>query len=221
MKYSALPKEENPKHRIREVGGKALTNAEMLALALFIGDSDQSEKLADLYREYGGLSKIPRHRIMEIKGLGESCADAIQAIVEIVRREISLEKPERPSIHVPADAAELVMYDMRKLEVEQMRVIVLNTKNEVIKISTVVQGSVNSAQIRIGELFREAIRENANAIILVHNHPSGDPTPSPEDVAVTRSAVSAGKNLDIDVLDHLVIGAGRFVSLREKGLGFN
>jgi DNA repair protein RadC len=109
---------------------------------------------------------------------------------------------------------------MQALEQEEMRVVILNTKNAVLKVHTAYKGSLNTAVIRIAEIFKEAIRLNAAAVIAVHNHPSGDPTPSAEDVCVTRQLVEAGKLLNIDVLDHLVIGQSRWVSLKERGLGF-
>ena len=107
------------------------------------------------------------------------------------------------------------------LEQEQLRVILLDTKNRLLATPTIDEGSLNTSLIRVGELFREAIRTNCASLIVLHNHPSGDPTPSPEDVAVTRQIVDAGKLLDVDVLDHLVIGRQRFVSLKERGLGFD
>ena len=99
--------------------------------------------------------------------------------------------------------------------------ILLDRRNRVLEVVEVYKGSVNSSQVRVGELFKDAIRTNSSAIIVVHNHPSGDPTPSPDDVAVTRAIVQAGKLLDIDVLDHMVIGQGKWVSLKERGLGFS
>jgi len=132
-----------------------------------------------------------------------------------------LETPdERQSIHSPADAAALVQFEMSVLEQEELHVILLDNRNRVLKIERVYRGSVNTSQVRVGELFKAAVRSNAPALIVVHNHPSGDPTPSPDDVAVTRAIVSAGKLLDVDVLDHLVIGRGSYVSLKERGLGF-
>jgi DNA repair protein RadC len=112
------------------------------------------------------------------------------------------------------------MYEMSALEQEELRVISLNTRNRVLRIDTIYRGSVNASQVRVGELFKSAIRSAATAIIVAHNHPSGDPTPSPDDVDVTRVIVEAGKLLDIEVLDHLIIGTGRYVSLKERGLGF-
>jgi DNA repair protein RadC len=127
---------------------------------------------------------------------------------------------ERPSIHSPADIAALVQYEMSALEQEELRVILLDTRNSVMDVVMVYKGSLNSSQVRVGELFKEAIRRNAAAVILIHNHPSGDPEPSPDDVAVTRAIVEAGKLMDIHILDHIVIGAGRYVSLKERRLGF-
>jgi DNA repair protein RadC len=112
------------------------------------------------------------------------------------------------------------MSEMSMLEQEHLRLILLDTKNRVLGTPTIYQGSLNTSLIRVGELFREAIRANSASLILLHNHPSGDPTPSPEDVAVTRQIAEAGKLLDIEVLDHLIIGQQRYVSLKERGLGF-
>ncbi len=120
----------------------------------------------------------------------------------------------------PEDVANLLLAEMGLLQQEQLRVILLNTKNQVLGITEVYKGNVNTSLIRAGELFREAVRENCPAIIVVHNHPSGDPTPSPEDGKITEQIVEAGKLLNIEVLDHIVIGQQNYVSLREKGLGF-
>jgi DNA repair protein RadC len=219
MKYSDLPRNENPHTRIRELGGPSLSNSEALALAFWLNDTETASQLAALYSEFGGLSKIPRHRIMEIKGMGEKYADAVQAVVEIVRREVTAEVVYRHRIHSPADIAAIVSYEMGALENEELRVMLLNTRNEVLRVVTAVKGSANGASVRISELFREAIRENATSIVILHNHPSGDPSPSPQDISLTRAAVEAGKNLDIDVLDHLVIGGQRqYVSMKERGL---
>ncbi|HMV30220.1 MAG TPA: DNA repair protein RadC, partial [Anaerolineales bacterium] len=143
-----------------------------------------------------------------------------KAAIELGRR-LTLETPqERPAINSPADAAALIQYEMSALEQEHLRVILLDRRNRVLEVVEVYKGSVNSSQVRVGELFKDAIRANASAIIVAHNHPSGDPTPSPDDVAVTRAIVQAGKLLDVDVLDHLVIGQAKWVSLKERGLGF-
>lgn len=127
---------------------------------------------------------------------------------------------ERPSINSPADAADLLKPFIGNLDHEELWVIVLDRRNRVIQLVRLYQGSVNSSQVRIGEVFRQAIIEQASAIIIAHDHPSDDPTPSPDDVAVTRAIVQAGKLLDIDVLDHIVVCSDRHVSLKERGLGF-
>jgi DNA repair protein RadC len=137
--------------------------------------------------------------------------DALGALLRPVPRE---------QISAPADIAALLLVEMGYLPQEQFRVVCLNTKNHVQTIATVYQGTINSSAVRIAEVFAEALRRRSAAIIMAHNHPSGDPTPSPEDIAVTRQIVEAGRLLDVDVLDHLVIGQGRWVSLREKRLGF-
>ncbi len=128
---------------------------------------------------------------------------------------------ERPTINSPADAADLLKPFVSNLEHEELWILLLNRRNSVIQLVRLYQGSVNSSQIRVGEVFRQAIIEQASAIVICHNHPSNDPTPSPDDVAVTRAIVQAGKLLDVDVLDHLIVCNDRFVSLKERGLGFS
>lgn len=128
---------------------------------------------------------------------------------------------ERPTINNPKDAADLLNCFIGMLDHEEMWVINLDTRNRVMSLVALYRGSVNSSQVRVGELFRQAIAENAPAIIVAHNHPSGDPTPSPDDVAVTRAIVNAGMLLDINVLDHVVLARGNYVSLKERGLGFS
>jgi len=142
------------------------------------------------------------------------------AAFEIGRRLVQLQPTERPQVRSPADLANLLMSSMNTLEQEQLNVVLLNTKNRVMGNKEVCCGSLNSATIRVAEIYREPIRQNAAAIILVHNHPSGDPSPSPEDVRLTAAAREAGELLDIELLDHLIIGRQAFVSLRERGLGF-
>jgi DNA repair protein RadC len=127
---------------------------------------------------------------------------------------------ERPIINSPSDIAALVECEMENLDHEELVIIAMDRRNKVLQIIKLYKGSVSSSQVRIGEIFRDAIRLNASAICLIHNHPSGDPTPSPEDVQMTRAVVQAGKLLNIDVLDHVVIGRERFISLKERGLGF-
>jgi DNA repair protein RadC len=127
----------------------------------------------------------------------------------------------RMQIKSPADVAGLLLFELGYLDQEQLRTVLLDTKNRVQSIPTIYQGSLNASMVRVGELFRAALQWNSAALIIVHNHPSGDPTPSPEDVLLTRKIVEAGKLLDVEVLDHLVIGHGKYISMRERGLGFS
>lgn len=127
---------------------------------------------------------------------------------------------EREQIRSPGDAAALLMVEMSHLDQEELRTLLLDTKSRLLGISTVYRGSLNSSMVRIGEVYKEALRVNSAAIIVAHNHPSGDPAPSPEDVLVTHQIVEAGRLLDIECLDHLVIGQGKWVSMREQRLGF-
>jgi DNA repair protein RadC len=176
-----------------------------------------------LLKTFGGISGLHRADFDEVcnqHGIGQAKAAQIKAALELGHR-LSIESPEdRKAIHSPQDAADLVKYAMSALEQEDLWVMLLDTRNRVLRIDTIYRGSLNSSQVRVGELFKNAIRRAAAAIIVVHNHPSGDPTPSPDDVAVTRAIVQAGKLLDIEVLDHLIIGSGQYVSLKERGLGF-
>jgi len=127
---------------------------------------------------------------------------------------------ERPAIHSPLDGFNILQPFMIALDQEELWTLNLDTRNRVMSVVQIYKGSVNMSQVRISEIFRQAIIDNSPAIVISHNHPSGDPTPSPDDVAITRGIVQAGKLLDISVLDHLVLGGGRYISLKERGLGF-
>ncbi len=221
-----LSEGDRPRERLASLGAQALTTAELIAILLRVGVPGESAVQVGqrLLRHFGGISGLHRASFEEIcaqHGIAKAKASQIKAAIELGRR-LTLEKSdEKPSIHSPADAAALVQYEMSALDQENLRVMLLNTRNRVLGILDVYRGSLNSSQVRVGELFRGAIQKNAAAIIIVHNHPSGDPTPSPDDVALTRSVVEAGRLLDIEVLDHLVIGLGRWVSLKERRLGFS
>jgi DNA repair protein RadC len=221
-----LHDDERPRERLRNLGPQALSNAELIAILLRVGVPGENavqvgQRLLQAFGGITGIHRAPFDELLRQHGLGEAKAAQIKAAIELGRR-LTLESPEeRPTINAPSDAAHLVLYEMQALEQEHLRVLLLDRRNRVIEIIDLYRGSVSSSQIRVGEIFREAVRKNASAIIVAHNHPSGDPTPSPDDVAVTRAILQAGKLLDIDVLDHLVIGQGRWVSLKERGLGFS
>ena len=217
--------DDRPRERLQRQGGQALSNPELLAILLGTGVPglnavQLAETLLDEYGGLPGLHKAGYEDLVKTNGIGPAKAAQLSAAIELGRR-LAVALPEkRPAIQSPEQAAELVMYEMGALSQEHLRVLLLDTRNQLIRIVEVYQGSLNTSLIRVGEIFRDAVRANAAAVIVVHNHPSGDPTPSPEDIAVTRAMVEAGQLLDIEVLDHLVIGTGRFVSLKSKGLGF-
>ncbi len=179
-----LASSERPRERLAKLGPQALSNAELLAILLRVGVQGENAVQVGrrLMQAFGGLSGLHRasyNEVCEQHGVGMAKASQIKAAIELGRR-MTLESPEeRPTINSPADAAMLVQYEMSALEQEHLRVLLLDTRNRVIDIVEVYQGSLNSSQVRVGELFRAAIRRNAAAIIVVHNHPSGDPTPSP------------------------------------------
>lgn len=220
-----LGNDERPRERLARLGPQALANSELLAILLRAGVPGENavqmgQRLLKIYGGISGLQRVTFTDLCNQHGIGEAKAAQIKAAIELGRR-LSLESPdERPLVNSPADAAALVAYEMAGLEQEHLRVILLDTRNRVLEIVEIYKGSVNSAQVNVGEIFKPAIRRNAPALILVHNHPSGDPTPSPDDVVVTRAAIQAGKLLDVDVLDHMIIGQGKWVSLKERGLGF-
>jgi DNA repair protein RadC len=220
-----LNESDRPRERLETLGPQALTNAELIAILLRVGVPGENavqvaQRLLNKFGGLTGLHRAPFKELTEQHGLGDAKAAQIKAAIELGRRLILENPEERPSINSPADAAALVQYEMSALEQEHLRVILLDRRNRVLETVELYKGSVSSSQVRVGEVFKEAVRKNASAVIVVHNHPSGDPTPSPDDVAVTRAIVQAGKLMDIDVLDHLVIGQGRWVSLKERGLGF-
>jgi DNA repair protein RadC len=156
-----------------------------------------------------------------VKGLGEAKAIEIKAALELGARLKLGDGSERPAVNSPDDAARLVVDEMSMFEQEHVRLLILDARNRVLDAPDVYVGSVHTAQVRVGELLKPAVRANASSIVLVHNHPSGDPSPSSADVALTRNVREAAKLLDIDFHDHVVIGGGRHVSMREHGMGFD
>jgi DNA repair protein RadC len=220
-----LPSSERPRERLLHYGAGALSSGELLAIILRTGVRDENvirvaQRLLASFGNLAGLAQANTAELMSEKGLGPAKVAQLKAALELGRRMLIQSPDERPQVRSPADAANLVMSEMALLEQENLRVMLLDTKNRVLDTPTIYVGSLNTSLIRVGELFREAIRANCASLIVLHNHPSGDPTPSPEDVAVTRQIVEAGKLLDVEVLDHLIIGQQRFVSLKERGLGF-
>jgi len=216
---------ERPRERLQALGPTGLSDAQLLAIVLQTGSAKESaldlaQRLLVTFKGLAGLARAAFSELCAQFGVGPAKASQVQAALELGRRLARAAPEDRPVVRSPADVAGLLMTEMGLLEQEQLRVIILNTKNHVLAQPIIYQGSVNTQVVRVAELFREAIRQNGAAIIVAHNHPSGDPTPSPEDTKITRQIVEAGKLLDIEVLDHLIIGHQRYVSLKERGLGF-
>ncbi len=213
--------EDRPALVLCDAEARAMSAADLLAGVLQTPDADRLAR--QILAAFDSMTALRRATAVELaRAVGNvALANRIKAAIEFSRRLLDAQDVERPKVSSPADAANLVMTDMRDLRVEHLRLILLDTRNNVLGTPTVYVGSINSISLRQGDLFRHALERNAAAMIVVHNHPSGDPNPSPEDVNVTRQLVAAGKLLDVDVLDHLVIGDGRYVSLKERNLGFD
>jgi DNA repair protein RadC len=220
-----MPSEERPRERLRDYGAGQLANAELIAILLRTGRTGENA-LAMANRvlaRFEGLNGIARASYTDLcseRGLSDAKACQLLAALELGRRAASLRPDDRRAISSPADVAAMMSPRLSGLDREHLQVVLLNTKNHIVGVQPVYVGSVNAAVVRPAEVFAEAVRRVCPAIVVVHNHPSGDPTPSPEDADTTKRLVAAGKLLDIDVLDHIVIGQGRFVSMRERRLGF-
>jgi len=225
LRIRELPAYERPRERLKESGPASLSNSELLAIILRTGTASENVLglAARVLTRFGGLSGLARASFGELcaeRGVGQAKAAQLKAALELGRRLVSTHPEERAVVRSPQDVANLLMAEMGFLDQEQLRVVLLNTKNQVISMPEIYRGSVSTSLIRTSEVFREAVRENCPAIIVVHNHPSGDPNPSSEDIEVTERIVETGKVLDIEVLDHLIIGQQRYVSLKERGVGF-
>jgi DNA repair protein RadC len=226
-RISDLDESERPRERLRSAGPASLSNAELLAILLRVGVTGESavqvgQRLLQEFKGIAGIHRAPLDELMKHKGIGAAKAAQIKAAIELGRRLSENPRDDRiTAIANPADAAALVSYDMQASEQEELKAILLDTRNQLIEVAAIYRGSVNTAQVRAADVFKQAVRRNATAVIVVHNHPSGDPTPSPDDIAVTRELIRAGELMDVKVLDHIVIGRGGYVSMKERGLGFS
>src|SRR5690625_5264213 len=222
IKMKDVPKSERPRERLLTYGESHLSNQEILAI--LIGSGTRSESVLDLSNRlimhFEGLKLLSDATIEEltsIKGIGNAKGVIILEAIELGRRIQQYKPAERYTIRSPEDGADYVMEDMRGLRQAHLVVLFLNTKNQIIHRQPIFVGSLNASIVHPREIFREAVRRSAASIICAHNHPSGDPAPSQEDIHVTRRLVEAGKIMGIELLDHLVIGHHSFVSLKEKG----
>ncbi|MGH2511937.1 MAG: RadC family protein [Candidatus Limnocylindrales bacterium] len=220
-----VPAAERPRERLALRGPGGLSSAELVALVWGTGARgmnavDLAEEALARHDGLTGLARASDTELAAIPGIGPARAAQLSAAFELGRRLLADWPSGRWTIRAPRDVADRLILQMGRLEREELRVVLLNTKNVVLRVATVYQGNVSSSLVRVGELYRDAVRLNASGLILVHNHPSGDPTPSPDDLHLTAEALAAGRLLDIELLDHLVIGHDAFVSLRERGVAF-
>ena len=222
MKLHYLPPQDHPVHRVAEAPAACNTTE---LLAALVGGPRQIEIAEDLLRQFGSLRAIVQASIEEIaetiRGIGMQTAARLISALELGKRLATEIEEPKPGIHCPKDIADLVQYEMGMLEQEELWVLLLNTRNRVIDIHKLYRGSKNQSTVLVGEIFRQAVRRNAAAVVVCHNHPSNVVDPSPEDVTLTRAIVEAGKLLDIQALDHLILGRTRWVSLKERKLGFS
>lgn len=221
LRISDLREENRPRERLINEGAQALSDGELLAVLL--GSGVKGKNAIDLgnqiLKELGGFSGIHRADIASIEdilGVGEAKAARIKAAVELGNRLAKENQVDQFTIRAPEDVVKLVGLELRGKEQEELWVLWLNVRNKVIGIDRLYRGSQDSSSVRVSEIFTRAIRNSAYAIILVHNHPSGESNESPEDVNITRSVVDAGKLLDVRVLDHIIIGQNDFTSIKKN-----
>ncbi|WP_129727880.1 MULTISPECIES: RadC family protein [Bacillaceae] len=215
-------KDDQPRERLLIEGVSSLSNTELLAVLLRTGTKEESvlALAGRILHHFDGLRMLKDATVEEltnINGIGIAKAAQLIAAFELGRRMVRIEYKERYSIRSPEDCANYMMEEMRFLQQEHFVCLYLNTKNQVMHRQTVFIGSLNASIVHPREVFREAFRRSAASIICLHNHPSGDPAPSREDIEVTKRLAECGKIMGVDLLDHIIIGEHRFVSLKEKG----
>jgi DNA repair protein RadC len=221
-----LPQGERPRERLESRGPQGLSAAELMGLVWAGGTRNVSatQMAEEALIRLDGLDGVARASLAELEqvpGVGRVRAAQLTAAFELGHRLLADWPAPRWTIRGPRDLADRLLLQMGRLEREELRVVLLNTKNAVLSAPTVYQGNVSTALVRVGELFRDAVRQHAAGIIVVHNHPSGDPSPSPDDLHLTAETVAAGRLLDVPVLDHLIIGHDAYVSLRDRGIAFD
>jgi DNA repair protein RadC len=219
-----FPTTERPRERLKSHGARALSSSELLAILLGSGSEGNSavrighDILASAHGSLRRLSSQPVASLTALAGVGNAKAVAIHAALELGRRMAAEEREDGVPVRGPRDVHEIFGQRLQDLPVEEFHVAILDSQHRLERDVTVTRGLLNSSLVHPREVFREAIAENAAAIILVHNHPSGDPTPSPDDRITTEQLVQAGRVLDIPVQDHIIIGRGRYLSFAEAGL---
>ena len=217
-----MPAQERPRERLVEHGADALRNAELIAILLRTGMKGVSAvQIAEqLLQKFGFLDSLARASLKElgqVKGIGRDKAIALKSAFTLAQRMAKEMRGEAPMLDTPERIAELLREENRFYEVETFQSVLLNTRRRLIRVEQISQGTLDTILVHPREVFRGAIAANASALILVHNHPSGDPTPSREDLRLTRQLVECSKLLDLRIHDHVIIGRERFISLAQRG----
>ena len=220
--------QDRPRERLVLEGADALSNAELIAILLRTGLKGYSaihiaQQLLAKFGTLNGLARAPLEELRQVKGVGRDKAVTLKAAFTLARKMAAEMRTESPLLDTPERIADLLREESRPQDVEQFRVVLLNTRRRLIGLESISQGTLDTLLVHPREVFKRAIAANASALVLVHNHPSGDPTPSEADIKVTRDLIRAGQLLKIEVLDHVIIGRRTmerqkdFVSLRELG----
>ncbi|HHV27486.1 JAB domain-containing protein [Anaerosalibacter bizertensis] len=219
-----MPLNERPREKLYKYGAKSLSNAELIAVIIRTGSrSDTAIELAQRLisidkRGIGFLSEASFEELTSVKGIGKCKAAQIISAIELGKRIAAQGGEDKVKVTSPVDIVGLIMEEMRYLKKEHFRIAILDTKNHIIAIEEISIGNLNSSIVHPREVFNIAIRRTANSIILIHNHPSGDPTPSREDINITNRLIEAGNIIGIKVLDHIIIGDNRYLSFRERNI---
>lgn len=213
---------DRPRERLIRQGAASLSNQELIAILLRTGTKEESvlvlaNRILSSFDKIQDMQYATIEEMMSVKGVGQAKAVQLLAAAEIGKRMYRKHSEGRYTIRSPEDAASYLMTDMSSLSQEHFVVLFLNVKNEVLHKQTIFIGSLNSSIVHPRDIFREAVKRSAASIIAAHNHPSGNPSPSPEDIEVTKRLVEAGSIMGIEVLDHVIIGDHQFLSLKEKG----
>ena len=219
-----LPLNERPREKLYRYGVKSLSNSELIAVIIRTGNKgDTAIQLAERIislddRGIGFLSDATLEELTDVKGIGNCKAAQLLAAIELGKRISAYKKEDNIRISGPNDITDLLMEEMRYLKKEYFKIAILDTKNQIITIENISIGNLNSSIVHPREVFNRAIKRSANSIILVHNHPSGDPTPSSEDINITNRLIEAGSILGIKVLDHIIIGDNKYISFKERNI---
>ncbi len=223
LKISNIPKDERPREKLIKFGPESLSNKELLAVILRCGTRGEnilslSDRILSEVNGLDGLLNISFDDAMKIKGIKEGKASQILALSELFKRFNTLRANSMSSISRPQDVADMLVNEMKSLSQEVLKLLVLNTKNKIIKIKDVFKGTLNSSIVHPREIYSEAIKSGGASIIICHNHPSGDPTPSDEDINITLRIKECGNIIGINLLDHIIVGDKKYISLKEKGI---